>query len=641
MPDPDRPVPGSPISDEDLYLFHEGTQFRAWEKLGAHRGRRDGEEGVWFAVWAPAARRVAVVGSFNGWDRRATEMVRRSDGGVWEAFVGGVPDGALYKFHVESRFGGYAVDKTDPYGVAQELPPATASRLASLEHDWADADWCAGRAERHAPDAPISVYEAHLGSWRRADGRRHLTYLELADELVPYVADLGFTHVQLLPVLEHPFYGSWGYGATGYFAATSRYGAPADLMALIDRFHAAGIGVLLDWVPAHFPYDEAALGFFDGTWAYEHADPRKGHHPDWNSKIFNYGRPEVRSFLISSARFWLEVFHADGLRVDAVASMLYLDYSRDDGAWVPNEFGGRENLEAIDFLRRLNDAVRERCPGRLMVAEESTAWPGVTKPTADGGLGFDLKWDMGWMHDSLQAFQADPLFRKGCHDALTFRQIYSDAERFMLPLSHDEVVHGKRSLLDKMPGDVWQKVANLRLLFAWMFAQNGKKLLFMGGEFAQWREWDHEAALDWALLDDPRHAGVKRLVAALNRLYRERPAMHALDAAREGFEWIDCSDARRSVLSLLRLDGDGGAVAAVFNLTPVPRDDERIGLPWGGTWTVRVDTDAEEFGGSGYADVASVEAEEVERHGRPWSATLPLPPLGALFLEGPPAPRDA
>ena len=633
--------PESPLTDDDLHLFHEGTHRRAWERLGAHPGVRGDVEGCWFAVWAPGAARVSVVGSFNRWSRDADPMTRVSDGGIWQGFVPGVGVGEIYKYHVDSLFNGYQVDKSDPYAFAQELSPNTASRVADLRFDWQDGDWCASRSFRQGAGAPISVYEMHLGSWRRGEGGRHLTYLEIADQLVPYLTELGFTHVQLLPVLEHPFYGSWGYGATGYFAATGRYGSPTDLMAFIDRMHRAGIGVFLDWVPAHFPYDEAALGFFDGTWAYEHSDPRKGHHPDWDSKIFNYGRPEVLSFLISSAMFWLDVYHVDGLRVDAVASMLYLDYSRDDGAWVPNEFGGRENLEAIEFLRSLNEAAKEH-EDRLMIAEESTAWEGVTKPAEEGGLGFDLKWDMGWMHDTLELMQADPVFRKGRHDLLTFRQVYSDAEQFMLPLSHDEVVHGKRSLLDKMPGDEWKKVANLRLLLAWMYAQNGKKLMFMGGEIGQWREWDHERELDWMLLEDPLHAGIGRFVSSLNRLYRDHGPMHVLDGSRDGFEWIDCQDVASSVVALLRHDGEGGSIAAVFNFTPVPRDEYRVGVPRPGRWSVLLDTDAAEYGGSGYAEEDSaIDTEDEEWHGRPQSIRVKLPPLGAVFLLAPPGEGDA
>lgn len=627
------PSADSRLTDEDLYLFHEGSHFRIHDRMGAHLTEVEGRPGVSFAVFAPAARRISVVGEFNGWDPAALPMSRRGDSGVWEAFAPGVGAGATYKYHLVSKVAGYTVDKSDPCAFWQELPPRTASRVCDLSYSWGDEKWMGGRAAHQALDRPMSLYEVHLGSWLRGDGNRHLTYAELAPRLLEHVRKTGFTHVQLLPILEHPFYGTWGYGVTGYFAPTSRYGSPTDFMAFVDHLHRGGVGVFLDWVPAHFPSDETGLGFFDGTHLYEHADPRKGFHPDWNSLIFNLGRPEVVSFLISSAMFWLERFHIDGLRVDAVASMLYLDYSRDEGEWVPNEFGGKENLEAIEFLRKLNRETNRSFPDVHTVAEESTSWPMVTRPIESGGLGFGLKWDMGWMHDTLKYLAADPLFRKGQQSDITFRQIYSDAENFMLPLSHDEVVHGKGSLFGKMPGDDWQKAANLRLLFAWMYAQNGKKLLFMGGEFGQRKEWDHESDLQWSLLEDPTHAGIMRCVEQLNRLYVDHPAMHTRDVEREGFEWIDCQDVESSVVSLFRQSRNAREeIVGVFNFTPIPRDGYRVGVPHAGEWRVVLDTDGEEFGGSGYRSGEVYSSEEEEWHGRGDSIVMSLPPLAALFL---------
>jgi len=625
----------SRIGDQDLHLFNEGTHLRLHEKLGAHPLEAGGRAGTTFAVWAPAAERVSVIGEFNGWDRERHPLSRLGVSGLWEGFVPGVDRGALYKYHVVSRQGGYRVDKADPFGYRHETPPATGSVVWDLGYEWGDAAWMAERSARNAPEAPVSIYEVHLGSWRRPgdDPRRFLTYAELTPLLVDYARAMGFTHVELLPVMEHPFYGSWGYQVTGYFAPTSRYGTPQDLMRLIDRLHQAGIGVILDWVPSHFPGDEHGLRFFDGTHLYEHADPRQGIHPDWNSSIFNYGRHEVRSFLLSSAHFWLERYHADGLRVDAVASMLYLDYSRKAGEWLPNRFGGRENLDAIAFLRQLNETVAREHPGALMIAEESTSWPMVSRPVWLGGLGFHLKWDLGWMHDTLEYFAHDPIHRKYHHDRVTFRMLYACSEAFVLPLSHDEVVHGKGSLLGRMPGDEWRKLANLRLLLAWMTAQPGKKLLFMGGELAQGREWDHDRSLDWHLLEFPGHRGVQRFVRELNRLYRDEPALFEQDLHPDGFEWLDCHDAEQSTAALLRRGRSPDALVAVaLNFTPVPRHNFRVGVPRDGFWREVLNSDAREFGGSGQGNLGGIESAPVASHGRFQSLNLTLPPLGAVFL---------
>ncbi|HWZ87127.1 MAG TPA: 1,4-alpha-glucan branching protein GlgB, partial [Thermoanaerobaculia bacterium] len=556
--------------------------------------------------------------------------------GVWEGFLPGVARGAIYKYHIVSRWNGYRVDKADPYAVRHEVPPRTGSVVWDLEYRWRDAKWLAGRAENQGPSAPISIYEVHLGSWRRVpeEGNRPLTYREAAGALAHHALSLGFTHVELLPVMEHPFTGSWGYQGTGYFAPTSRFGTPQDFMYLVDTLHQAGLGVILDWVPSHFPSDEHGLVYFDGTHLYEHADWRQGYHPDWSSCIFNYGRGEVRSFLLSSALYWIDLYHADGLRVDAVASMLHLDYSRKAGEWIPNKYGGWENLEAISLLRRMNDEVRERHPNVLMIAEESTAWPMVSRPTYVGGLGFDMKWDLGWMNDSLDYMSLDPVFRKFHHTDLTFRRMYQYTENFLLPLSHDEVVHLKRSLLSKMPGDEWQQFANLRLLFAYMWAQAGKKLLFMGGEFGQWREWNHDASLDWDLVQQPRHAGIELWVRDLNRLYADRPALHALDFDPRGFEWIDCHDSDHSVVSLERRGkGPRERVVAAFNFTPVPRSAYLVGVDFPGDWVEIANSDAAEYGGSGMGNRGRAVALPVPAHGRAHSLALTLPPLGAVFLE--------
>jgi 1,4-alpha-glucan branching enzyme len=542
------------LTDQDLFLFNEGTHLRLWEKLGAHPTVERRRDGTRFAVWAPNAESVAVMGDWNGWSKDANPLSQLGASGIWHGFVPKVGRGAVYKYHLRSRHAGYRVDKADPFALHAEVPPRTGSVVWTLDHGWGDDDWMKTRAERGRLSAPISIYELHVGSWRRVpgEGNRSLSYRELADALPEYVAEQGFTHVELLPLMEHPFYGSWGYQTTGYFAASSRYGTPEDLMYLIDALHQRGIGVILDWVPSHFPTDEHGLGYFDGTHLYEHGDPRQGFHPDWGSLIFNYGRHEVRSFLLSSASFWLDVFHADGLRVDAVASMLYLDYSRKEGEWIPNELGGRENLAASAFLRQMNEAIYRSYPGVQTIAEESTAWPLVSRPTYAGGLGFGFKWDMGWMHDTLQYMQRDPIHRRYHHGELTFRMVYAFNENFVLPLSHDEVVHGKGSLLGKMPGDEWQKLANLRLLYGTMWMQPGKKMLFMGGEIGQGSEWNHDGSLDWHLLDLDRHRGLQRWVRDLNTLYRAEPALHELDCEPAGFSWIDCNDGEHSTLSWMR-----------------------------------------------------------------------------------------
>jgi 1,4-alpha-glucan branching enzyme len=573
-----------------------------------------------------------VIGDFNGWNSTANPLTVTGSSGIWEGFVPGVQQGQVYKYRIVGR-GGFQAEKADPLAAFAEVPPRTGSVVWDLAYEWADGEWMSSRWQRNAADAPWSVYELHLGSWMRAaeDGDRFLTYRELAPRLADHMERLGFTHVELLPIMEHPFYGSWGYQTTGYFAPTSRYGTPQDLMFMIDYLHRRGIGVLLDWVPSHFPTDGHALGYFDGTHLYEHEDPRRGFHPDWSSYIFNYGRHEVRSFLISSALFWLDRYHVDGLRVDAVASMLYNDYSRKQGEWIPNYFGGRENLEAIDFLRRLNTEVYAAHPDVQMVAEESTAWPMVSRPTYVGGLGFGMKWDMGWMHDTLHYFSREPIHRRYHHSDLTFRGLYMFTENYMLPLSHDEVVHGKGALLGKMPGDDWQQFANLRLLYAWMLGSPGKKLLFMGGEFGQRREWDHEHSLEWHVADMPGHRGVMRWVADVNRLYRSEPALHKLDFDPAGFSWVDANDWEQSIISVLRSAGDRH-VLAVFNFTPVPREGYRVGVPRGGFWREALNSDATDYEGSGWGNLGGLEAVDEPWHGRPHSVVLALPPLGAVFL---------
>ena len=627
---------GTVITADDLYLFNEGSHLRLYDKLGAHLVVEDGAAGTRFAVWAPNAERVSVMGDFNGWEREGHPLRVLGDSGIWEGFLPGVGKGALYKFHIVSRNGGYRVDKADPFGSMHERPPRTGSVVWDLDYAWEDADWMRERAAHNALNAPLAIYEVHLGSWLRdpAEPDRLLSYREVAPRLAEHARTLGFTHVELLPIMEHPFYGSWGYQTTGYFAPTSRYGTPQDLMYLIDHLHQQGVGVILDWVPSHFPSDEHSLAYFDGTHLFEHADTRQGFHPDWKSLIFNYGRHEVRSFLLSSGMFWLDRYHADGLRVDAVASMLYLDYSRKEGEWIPNVYGGRENLEAIEFLRRLNTEVYGHFPDVLTIAEESTSWPMVSRPTYVGGLGFGLKWDMGWMHDTLDYMSRDPIYRKFHHDRLTFRSLYAFSENFVLPLSHDEVVHGKGSLLDKMPGDTWQKFANLRLLLSYMYGQAGKKLLFQGAEIGQWREWTHEDSVDWHLLHDERHAGMERLVTELNRLYQEEPALHEGDLDESGFEWIAANDSEQSVICFLRRGGEGREVLVALNFTPTPRYAYRVGVPHGGFWHEIFNSDAVDYGGSGHGNMGGVQAAPFAFHGRPHSLNLTLPPLGAVFLRG-------
>jgi 1,4-alpha-glucan branching enzyme len=632
----------SRLTDEDLYLFNEGSHVELSRVLGAHLHRVDGTDGVVFGVWAPNARTVHVVGDFNDWSHDAHPLEPRGESGIWEGFVPGVEKGARYKYRIVSNRDDFVAEKADPVGILHEEPPSTASVVWDLEYTWGDEAWMESRAERAGLDAPMSVYEVHLGSWRRPDDpdRDFLDYRELADALAEYVGSMGFTHVEFLPLMEHPFYGSWGYQTTGYFAPTARHGTPQDLMYLVDRLHRAGIGVIVDWVPSHFPTDGHGLGYFDGTHLYEHADRREGFHPDWNSFIFNYGRHEVRSFLLSSALFWLETYHVDGIRVDAVASMLYRDYSRGAGEWIPNEYGGRENLEAIAFLRRLNEEVYGRFPGVHTIAEESTAWPLVSRPTYVGGLGFGLKWDMGWMHDTLAYLRRDPIHRKHHHHELTFRMIYAFNENFMLPLSHDEVVHGKGSLISMMPGDDGQKRANLRLLLGYMFAQPGKKLLFMGGELGQWAEWDHDGSVAWHLMEDPAHAGIQHWVRDLNRIYRDEPALHRSDVDPRGFEWVEADDPDRSIYAFLRRDPhpDGGPpILCVLNATPMLRENVRLGVSRKGTWTELLNSDADVYGGGGAGNYGRVESSPLPAHGRYHSLNLTLPPLSVIFLRGPAA----
>ncbi len=619
------------ISERDIYLLREGTHAHLSDQLGCHLRPGGGAD---FALWAPNAQSVSVVGDWNYWSGEADPLHQRSDSsGIWQGFAEHARHGQGYKYRIRSRQGDYGVDKADPFAIYAELPPATASRIWSLEYEWQDAPWMAARGPRNALDAPMAIYEVHLGSWRRDDGHL-LGYRELAHRLADYVIQMGFTHVELMPVTEHPFYGSWGYQSTGYFAPTARYGTPQDLMYFVDHLHQQGIGVLLDWVPSHFPTDEHGLGYFDGTHLFEHADPRQGFHPEWKSSIFNYGRAEVRSFLTSSAQFWLGQYHLDGLRVDAVASMLYLDYAREPGQWIANRHGGRENLEAIEFLQTLNRAVYREHPDTLTMAEESTAWPRVSRPTDMGGLGFGMKWNMGWMHDNLSYMRQQPIHRKYHHHQLTFPTAYAFNENFVLPLSHDEVVHGKGSLLGKMPGDAWQQFANLRALFGWMWGHPGKKLLFMGGEFGQRREWNHDGELEWWLAAQDGHAGLQRFVTQLNRVYRSTPALYQLDFSPAGFEWVAADDAQASVYAFLRKPREGGAsVLVVSNMTPVPRSNYRLGVPMTGFWRELINSDALEFGGAGWGNLGGVAAAPAPSHGQAHSVDLTLPPLSTLILE--------
>ena len=621
------------ITDGDLYLFNEGTHLRLYEKLGAHPAVQRGRAGTYFAVWAPSAERVTVIGDFNSWDPDAFELRPRATSGIWEGFIPGTGHGAVYKYKIFPK-SGPPKEKADPFAFRAEVPPNTASIVAGLDYQWQDGQWMATRGERNSLTAPISVYEMDVGSWRRDEEGNPLSYRELAHQLADYLNDKGFTHVEFLPVMEHPFRGSWGYQTTGYFAPSSRYGGPQDFMYLVDYLHREGIGVIVDWVPSHFPADPHGLSTFDGTHLFEHEDPRQGYHPDWNSSIFNYGRHEVRSFLMSSAMFWLDRYHVDGIRVDAVASMLYLDYSRKQGEWIPNKYGGREHLEALDFLRRLNTEIYSAYPDVQTYAEESTAWPGVSRPTYTGGLGFGLKWDMGWMHDTLKYLAHDPVHRSYHHNEITFRALYAYTENFIMPLSHDEVSHGKGSLLAKMPGDNWQKAANLRLLLAYMYAQPGKKLLFMGGELGQWAEWNHDWMIDWAAEDHPPHKGITTLVGDLNRVYRRQRAMHEGDCDDRGFEWVDANDAQGSTLSFLRKSLDGAEqVVVAFNFTPVPRENTRVGVPAGGNWQEILNTDASYYGGSGVGNLGGVQAVQEPEHGRPWSLEVTLPPLSAVLFK--------
>ncbi|MGD9694093.1 MAG: 1,4-alpha-glucan branching protein GlgB [Thermoleophilia bacterium] len=621
------------LGELDLHLIGEGRHHGLWAALGAHPRELDGAAGTSFSVWAPSARSVSVVGDWNGWDGRVHPMRSLGASGVWEIFLPDVGPGAHYKFEIRGGDGSLRL-KADPVAAAAELPPRTASIVHAAGHDWADGEWMARRAERRPHAEPVSVYEVHLPSWRwnPEQGNRPLTFTELGEELGDYAADMGFTHVELLPVMAHPFSGSWGYQVTSYFAPSPVLGSPDELRGMIDRLHARGVGVLLDWVPAHFPRDEFALARFDGTALYEHEDPRRGSHPDWGTLIFNYGRNEVRNFLVASALHWLTEYHADGLRVDAVASMLYRDYSREGGEWVPNQYGGREDLEAIGFLRELNEVTHLHAPGALMAAEESTAWPAVSRPTDQGGLGFDLKWNMGWMHDTLEYFARDPIHRRYHHDSLTFSMVYAFTEQFVLPLSHDEVVHGKGSLLARMPGDDWQRHANLRALYAYMWAHPGKKLLFMGGELAQEQEWSHERSLDWHLLQRPRHAGVQRLVRDLNRAYRDSPALWQLDSDPAGFRWLVVDDRDANVLAFARFGTGGDMMAMVANLSPVPRQGYRLPLPRAGRWRELLNTDASAYGGANLGNLGGVTAEPVPWAGESASAMVTLPPLGVIWL---------
>ncbi len=626
------------LTEHDIHLFREGTHGRLYRELGCHP--MSGDNAGWhFAVWAPNAKQVSVIADWSGWDAQAHPLAPRWDGtGIWEGIVAQARAGGCYKYRIETAQGGHHYEKADPFAFATEAPPATASRVWSLEYDWGDAAWMQDRARVNALDAPMSIYELHLGSWRRTDDGQWLNYRDAAHQLVEYVHKLGFTHVELMPITEHPFYGSWGYQTTGYFAPTARYGTPQDLMYLVDTLHRHGIGVLLDWVPSHFPNDAHGLHYFDGTFLFEHADARQGFHPEWNSYIFNYGRHEVRAFLLSSAMFWLDRYHIDGLRVDAVASMLYLDYGRKPGEWIPNRNGGKENLEAISFLQLLNAQIYREHPDVQVIAEESTSWPRVSRPIYDGGLGFGLKWNMGWMHDTLDYMSADPIHRKHRHDKLTFSIWYAFFENFLLPLSHDEVVYGKRSLVEKMPGDPWQQFANLRLLFGYMWMHPGKKLLFMGGEFGQAHEWSHEATLDWEAAEQPSNRGVQMWIGDLNRVYRAEPALYERDFDATGFEWIDCNDAQASVLSFLRKGRDKSApVLVVANFTPVPRHNYIIGVPQAGSWTEVLNSDASRYGGSGMGNLGAVQASPIPAHGRPRSLTVTLPPLALLVFRGPDA----
>ena len=628
----------SQLSEFDQYLLAEGSHLHIYEKFGAHLHEIDGVKGVLFALWAPGALRVSVIGDFNNWDGRRHPMRFHHNSGIWEVFIPGLGEGTLYKYEIKTRYMSYVVAKTDPVGFFSEMRPKTASIVWDIDkYQWQDGEWVANRSRHNALDGPISIYEVHLSSWRLKEGEsgwEWLTYREVAQELIAYVKEMGFTHIELLPVAEHPFDGSWGYQVTGYFAPTSRFGTPDDFMAFVDACHQAGIGVILDWVPAHFPTDQHGLSFFDGSHLYEHADPRQGAHPDWGTLIFNYGRNEVRQFLISNAIFWLDKYHIDGLRVDAVASMLYLDFSREPGQWLPNRYGGRENIEAIDFIRQFNDRVHETYPGALTIAEESTSWGGVTRPTSEGGLGFDLKWNMGWMHDTLEYIQNEPVHRAYHQGELTFSLLYAFSEKFLLPFSHDEVVHLKKSMLDKMPGDLWQKFANLRLLYSYQWAHPGKKLLFMGSEFGQWREWSEARGLDWHLLDDEKHRALQRFVADLNHFYQDQNSLYEECFSWQGFAWLDFLDSQRSILSFARVAPDSGEKLLVAcNFTPVVRHNYRLGVPDEGSYYELLNSDAERYGGSNVINEGPLASTPNPWHSQPYSIELTLPPLAAVFLK--------
>jgi 1,4-alpha-glucan branching enzyme len=624
------------LSDFDLYLFNEGTHARVYQKLGAHPTTLDGTAGVSFAVWAPNADAVSVIGDFNNWDPASSPLRSRGSSGIWEGFIPGAHHGSHYKYSIKPRFSSQRVDKADPYGFAAELRPSTASMVWDLSrYEWHDEDWTSRRGEHQAFTKPISIYEVHLGSWKRVpETGGFLTYRDLAQQLVEYCQMVGYTHIELLPISEHPFDPSWGYQTVGYYAPTSRFGTPDDFKEFVDILHQAGIGVLLDWVPAHFPRDTHGLANFDGSALYEHADPRQGEHPDWGTKIFNYGRNEVRSFLISNAVYWVEEFHIDGLRVDAVASMLYLDYSREDGQWVPNKYGGRENLEAISFLQRMNEVVHTECPGVLTIAEESTAWPQVTRPPYMGGLGFSLKWNMGWMHDTLSYVSQNPIHRRWHHNELTFSLLYAFTENFVLPLSHDEIVHGKGSMLNKVPGDGWQKFATLRLLYAYMFGHPGKKLLFQGMDFGMGDEWTEARSIDWHLLQYPLQSGLQRCVADMHRVYRSEPSLHEVDFDWRGFQWLESHDNENSVFAFMRLaTNPSDVMVVVCNFTPVPRTDYRVGVPTGGPWREVFNTDSSLYGGGNIGNGGHVWALDDAWNGQPHSLCLTLPPLGAIYLK--------
>lgn len=625
------------LTDFDLHLFSEGTHSRIYEKLGAHIITVDGVKGTHFAVWAPNAASVAVIGDFNAWDASKNLMQPLAQTGIWSTFIAGLDEGTIYKYYIRSRVNNYAAEKTDPCGFASEMRPKTASVIWDInKYDWNDSGWAAKRQERNGLDAPISVYECHLGSWKRKPEEQNhwLTYRDTADSLVPYLKEMGFTHVEFMPVAEHALDLSWGYQTTGYFAPTSRYGTPEDFMYLVDKLHQADIGVIVDWVPAHFPRDGHGLGFFDGTHLYAHEDPRQGEHKEWGTYVFNYGRYEVANFLISNAMFWFDKYHIDGLRVDAVASMLYQDYARKDGEWVANRYGGKENIGAIEFMRRLNERVYGEYPYAMMVAEESTSWSGVTRPTYVGGLGFGFKWDMGWMHDTLKYMSLDPVHRRYHHDRITFRGLYMYSENFMLPLSHDEVVHGKCSILSKMPGDPWQKFANLRLLLGNQWTQPGKKLLFMGSEFGQWIEWNFDQSLDWHLLEYPAHQGVSRWVSDLNKLMVSEPALHERDCRPQGFQWIDCQDSDQSIVCYLRKNAsEDDTILVAVNFTPVPREGYRIGVPKRGYWHELLNSDATVYGGSGMGNEGGVWSDDWAQHGHGQSISVTLPPLAMVIMK--------